>query len=410
MRVAVVVARLTLTATVVCTVAACPPKFDVQQADRKIAFRGEHVGDVHEAVTATATGPRQVERRVHLRDLPDDVVTIAHLDDEGHVVQAWSLRPGLRELELRGKVGHQEILDGHGDALTLDAKPVLLLDTLALARPKGPHDVKLVDLSSGEAIAAHVERRGPELVVTDSTGVVVARANPDGARTGPGAFAEGDEAPRTGFEAVQPVLADATHKVSLYGLEPLAKSLRLNGPGQVDRTSGTGTVVVEFDRAAVDATKPTEADTRPALFLESTDARVIGFAHQHGKGVDAVADATSLIDAVKPKIDAKKSIVPPSAINMIERGGDCDGAAALITASLRALGHASRVVVGYRALDGKLVPHAWSEVYTPQGWLMVDATVPGVGILDGHLRLFEGLGGAFTMGRVLGRLRAESAP
>jgi hypothetical protein len=52
----------------------------------------------------------------------------------------------------------------------------------------------LVDLSSAEALPVSISRRGPEIVVVDASGAVVVRALPEGQRTGPGAFVEGDAA------------------------------------------------------------------------------------------------------------------------------------------------------------------------------------------------------------------------
>ena len=67
-------------------------------------------------------------------------------------------------------------------------------------------------------------------------------------------------------------------------------------------------------------------------------------------------------------------------------------------------GHAARPVVGFVLHDGKLVPHAWAELYTPGGWTMADATLPAIGVFSTHVKLADGLGSVLTMGRVLGRV------
>ena len=102
---------------------------------------------------------------------------------------------------------------------------------------------------------------------------------------------------------------------------------------------------------------------------------------------------------------------------MLQAGGDCDGAAALVVASLRACDHPARAVVGYRLIEAatesaRLVPHAVAELYRKPGsaedagvWWRIDATVPALGDLDDvFLPVAEGLGGALSMGRVLGIL------
>jgi transglutaminase-like putative cysteine protease len=176
--------------------------------------------------------------------------------------------------------------------------------------------------------------------------------------------------------------------------------------------------VVLWEAQRAGSGEPAAAHRRPAPLLESDDARVRAFAERHaGSERNPWAAASRLAEAVHPLVDAHKREVPPSAVIMLSHGGDCDGAAALLTAALRALGHAARPVVGYRLHAGRFVPHAWTEVHTKEGWQLVDATLPRAGTVapgagrgaDGHLKLFEGLGGALTMGRVLGQLRIEPA-
>ncbi len=269
-----------------------------------------------------------------------------------------------------------------------------------------------------------MERRGAEVVALDAHGGVVARANVEGARTGPGAFFEGDSVPRLDVAPVDVPLAPTVAGgrragVRLIGVDDVLTSMDLDGPGQHRAGAGGGVAaVVMLDGASPStaagaaaapraASEPTAQDRAPGLFLDSADAGVVAFARKHGAGRAPLVDAASVADAVHDLVDPNEKQRPPSARGMLAHGGDCDGAAALVVASLRALGHAARPVVGYELKGDALVPHAWAEVLVDGTWLMVDATLPKVGADAEHLKLFDGLGGALTMGRVLGRVRAE---
>ncbi|OGQ12208.1 MAG: hypothetical protein A2138_02060 [Deltaproteobacteria bacterium RBG_16_71_12] len=160
-------------------------------------------------------------------------------------------------------------------------------------------------------------------------------------------------------------------------------------------------------RADPSVDPPGDGATASQPFIESADVRVVAWATSLGAPDDPLARAVRLVEAIHPMAAADKRALPPAAVVMLEHGGDCDGAAALLVAGLRALGTAARPVVGYRWAEGRVVPHAWAEVHTPAGWVLADASAPRIGDDPTYLKLFDGLGGALTMGRVLGRLQLE---
>jgi transglutaminase-like putative cysteine protease len=268
------------------------------------------------------------------------------------------------------------------------ALPVVLLELLHRVRAAGPLQAQLVDLASAETMPVRVERRGPEIVVLDEGGFVVARALPEGDRVGPGAFAEGDAPPSL---ASPPIELPVPGRVTVRGLS-LPRAARWVAPP---------------DNA------PSGAEDRaPAPFLESDAGAVVDFARPLCHA-DVAETSRRVLEAVHPRVDAQTTNEPPSALAMLAHGGDCDGAAALVVALLRACGWSARPVVGYRLVDSgrplaRLVPHALAEVYTSTGWMRVDATVPAMGALDDvFIPIATGLGGALTMGRVLGVLDAN---
>ena len=323
------------------------------------------------------------------------------LDHDGFVRSARSVR--------RGSWGERAL-----EAHPAPGEHMVILELLERVRTAAA--VTFVDLSSDERAPGRVELRGDDdsdVVARDARGEVIAATRAHRTeRAGPGAFFEATRArgapEPTGdvgaCASLTPALDRATlpHQLRFPGLGPALATLDLDGPGQrVVSTVGGPTVV--FDRATVARAAPSADDHAATSVLERDDPRVIAFARAHGDGVSPELDARSIVTAVARLIDARATDVPPSATLMLAHGGDCDGAAALVAASLRALGHAARPVVGLKLHQGKLVPHAWAEVYTPDGWTMADATLPDLGVFPTHLKLAEGLGSTLTIGRILGR-------
>lgn len=371
--------------------------------ERTLFFRGAPAAQVEERVEDEGGGKR-VSRRVRLPngELAD---TDALLDASGFVREAHYRRADRRAVDLRGAT----LSDGSGARLALTA-PVVAIDLLRHVNPQTPAIVTIVDLASGEAIAGRVERRGASVSLLDGHGGLIARCNVEGACTGPGAFFEGvpGDAPSLDTAPVDVALVATGPRrgLRLVGIDDARGALALDGPGQ--RAAAPGVVAFVDGAAAASGPPLPPADTRaPGLFIESADPRVKAFAFAHGSGADALADAVTIAAAVFALVDPGATDAPPSATEMLESGGDCDGAAALVTAAMRALGHAARPVVGYRFVAGRFVPHAWAEVYTPTAWVLIDGSMPKVGSDSQHLKLFDGLGSALTMGRVLGRLRLE---
>lgn len=368
-------------------------------------FRGNAVANIAERVTDDGGG-RRVERRARLAN--GELVQLdALVDGNGIAVEAHYRRPGRRDVRLE----NERMIDATTGVVRPIPGPPVLLELLRFAQPARPTEVAFVDLASGEAVRGRLERQGPAVVALDQAGGLIARVNVEGLRTGPGAFFEGDLPPSLDTAPVEVplVAAPGTRGLRLSGVDEAIAVMKLEGAGQ--RLTAPATVLLDAGHAPVDA--PTDADRQASLFIESDAEAVRAFATRAAKSGDAFVDAVALAGAIHPLVDASKSDAPPSALGMLAAGGDCDGAAALLTASLRALGHAARPVVGYRRIDGggaRFVPHAWVEVYTSRGWLLVDAAVPRVASDGTHLKLFEGLGSALSMGRVLGRLRLEPVP
>jgi hypothetical protein len=380
--------------------AACGARPGGAEQRRTVTFRGDVVAHVTERVDGA--------RLVRSTSFDGDVIDlVAELDADGFVRRATSVRRRgravLRAVGLSGR-SVTTLADEHGQpaadgrpatgAVALPDRPAVLVELVHRLRLTAAASAVLVDLGAGEVLDVRIERRGPELVVLDAAGHVVVRALPEGDRVGPGAFAEGDAPPSLPSPPVEiPVPGLAT----LRGLRaPRAEAL-LGTPSPL-RTAG---------------------HVAPGLFLESAAPAVRAFAHAVcGEAVDddaartrrVLEDARRVGEAVRPLVDAARTHEPPAATTMLQRGGDCDGAAALVVAALRACGHAARPLVGYRLVDAggtraRLVPHAVAEVYTATGWVKVDATMPALGSLeDTFLPVVEGLGGALSLGRLLGVL------
>ena len=344
----------------------------LRQTTRTLFFRGEAIATVVES----SPRHRHVKR---VMQLDDDVITLtARLDDDGFALGATSDRPGKRRMQLIGDL----IVDDAGHQLRIKP-PLLLVDLVHHVRATAPRRATLVDLSSAEHLEVMVERRGPDVVVTDQAGRVVVRAQPEGRRTGPGAFAEGD---------ASPALPTSSVEIAVPGMRSV-------------KGKALGGIAAHVPRPG--SFRPEHV--LPGIFFESDDDAVKAFAVCSPARLQ---DALHVAERVHPLVDARQRAVPPSARSMLATGGDCDGAAALVVAALRSCGYPARAVVGYKLTAAgtsaaRLVPHAVAEVEIDGSWTKVDAPVPAIGSLDDvFLPLAEGLGGALTMGRVLGVIDA----
>ncbi len=360
---------------------------------RTVYFRGERIAVVDERVRAIGGGHSFVTRRTSLDALDQQTTLEAELDAQGFAISASHTRPGERSVVLSdGGVVVDGVARGPVSAAT---GPVVLLELAHRLRITDKTDAVLVELSSMESQAVTIERRGPQWAIVDSKGGVVVRAAPEGARVGPGAFAEGDTPPELPAVAVEvPVPQLSSVRGARIRGDTLSASCRgCDGEGRIK------------DGAYLAA----------EAFIESDDGDVAAFARPICQP-DALSTARLVGEAVAPLVDASAKARAPSARRMLDAGGDCDGAAALAVAALRACGVPARAVVGYRLLDpgtpkARLVPHAIAEVYRagpgPGRWWRLDPTVRQLSDVDDRfVAVAEGLGGALSMGRVLGVIDA----
>jgi hypothetical protein len=367
------------------------------------------------ATLVERTRGRVVERESRLVGLDDTARLRAVLDWQGFVVEARYVRAGGRggrEVELQRVAEAAALLTSRERRFPLPKGPLVLLEVLHHAAPLQETSVTFLDLASGETLPGRVRKEDGAVLALDEHGGLLARAVPGvSSRAGPGAFFEGPPgaAPPLEVVDVRPRLRGALGQgvLLLEGIELSPAALALDGPGQRPLA---GVLAIALDGTHRDRAPPPPAAFAPAPFFESDDAQVRAFAALYARGGTPASEALSLAEAIGARLDTSKGGGPPSARNTLERSaGDCDDATALLVAALRARGHAARPVVGYRLFGGRLVPHAWGEVHTAEGWLPVDALVPGLGPFSTHLRLFEGLGSPLTMGRVLGKLRPRLA-
>jgi transglutaminase-like putative cysteine protease len=351
---------------------------------RTVSFRGEAVALVDERIVdPPGAVVQRVIRDVELLGSGEHTRLEVDLDDRGFAIAARYERPGQRTVELRpdGRV----VVDGIA-RLDLD-KPVLVIDVLHRVRATSAVSVTVFEPSSAEVTAARLLREGPNLVLRPLDGDdVLARALPEGPRHGPGAFAEGDVTPERPWS---PVEVPVPGRTSVAGLR---FAVGPRPPGATDNV--------------------VDADRRPGPFIESDAPEVLAFATPLCAD-DPLTTAQRLGEAIRPRVDADARYGAPGARRMLTSGGDCDGAATLAVAALRACGHPARVVVGYRLVEpgpaARLVPHAVAEVYRRSragdagSWWRLDPTVPALTDSDDRfITVATGPGGALTMGRVLG--------
>lgn len=320
---------------------------------------------------------------------------------------------GARDVEVEVESSHRWLRTPHGVFPIAGERPVMLLELLGLVRPAAPLEVTYLDLPSGEfhAGSLRVDANGHDTLALDAAGHVLATFHHDTlARRGPGLFAETiDEVPPAARDEapLHPSLAEPPGAYPAIRLLSEAAApwhaMSLDGPGQHVVVAPN---VVALDSRYVDVLPPRAEHLAPAPFLEVAHPAVVDFARPAGHSRSPLAAALLLAETAHDMIDLSDGGGPPSAVLTLERqAGDCDDATALVVAALRTLGHPARAVVGYRHLGTKLVPHAWAEVFSGDRWHSVDATLPGVGPFGTHLRLFEGLGSPYTIGRVLAALR-----
>ncbi len=361
-----------------------PPSGGTQ---RVVAIRGDAVAWVDEASAAPLGSVGERIARDVAFSSGERARLDVDLDDQGLALAARYVRPGQRTVELRadGSI----VVDGR--AFDRVPSPVIVIDVLHRLRVTSSLSVSLFEPSSAEWVPALVSRDGPIFVVHSVDGEVIARAVAGGPRYGPGAFTEGDVVPKRPSEPIE---------IRVPGRESVAGVRLRRGPAPP-----------RADDAVADWM------TRPGPFIESDAPAVVSFAAPLCRA-DHLDAARRIGEAVGQLVDADADAHAPGALAMLTRGGDCDGAAALATAALRACGIPARVVVGYRLIepgpDARLVPHALAELYPAVrvgvvgSWWRLDPTVPSLTSADERfLPVATGLGGALSMGRVLGAVDEE---
>ena len=357
--------------------------------ERRGLFRaGARIAEINEITREKRAGGLQVERRIILASAPSDAILFsAYVDESGFLTQASYRREGgkgRRYVELVGAGGGRSLVSrGDGELATLPNLQLVATELVHLLKPrKLPVDVAYVDLATTEVDIGRVLADG---TLVDDHGLPVSRlvderlllANAEPARSIP------QDIPLPFAE----------------GLLPSSYVLRLEGEALPTRT-------FQLNATTWDAPDETPDDRLPTPFIESRTPRIVAFARSHAAALPPLEAARALVDAIRPRIDAARAGGPPSAVWMERFGGGAEGGAALLAASLRAVGHAARPVVGYRWSDGALRPHTWVEVKTAAGWVVADAASGFVGASSAYVPLARSLGGPFSTGRAYGRVFA----
>lgn len=398
----------------------------LNDATSRILLFGEQAAGVIEEKWVPA-GPMMRVLRVSKSALSPGVVT--HLDvwlfDDGSVFHAeWTRNDGRRKVRvvsgtMEGETLRVQTSEGFVRRI-LVAGAWVLPETLHLWQPGPKNLATLVELPGGERLSLRMKpERAFNRFLDDSLGEF-ARVFPSGTRVGPGAFVEHETpegATQHRISAMQKVhfqSSDLEGRWWLDGVDAAWGNLALKGPAQRFFVR-EGRVGTHHEPVLRDVTPPVFSDYQPSLGIESEHLAIHRFATVEFVGdennADARADAWRLAKRIHERMFFSARGGPPSALaTLASLEGDCDNASALLVAALRARGHAARAVVGYRVWDGALSPHAWAEVYTGEEWLSIDPSVPAMGPLMSHLRMFEGLGSSLSMGRVLGRLTVEALP
>jgi Transglutaminase-like superfamily len=108
-----------------------------------------------------------------------------------------------------------------------------------------------------------------------------------------------------------------------------------------------------------------------APLLEVDSDKVKAFAKQTAPSLSPLAAAEALREGMRSRIGADRA-GPPSALNTVTFGGDEDGAACLMVAALRVLGHPARLVAGIDIATRH--GQSWAEVHDGVRWQPVLAT------------------------------------
>jgi len=222
-------------------------------------------------------------------------------------------------------------------------------------------------------------------------------------------------------------LLSVTYRIALKDDNP-AKVFSLGARQRLieqidDRTVRLQVVAAEAARDAPQeghqVDRPTDGDKLPCPLIQSDDPRVEALAHSvDANEDDAETVARALAALVHREIRTKDfSQAFASAAEVAKvREGDCTEHAVLLAALCRARGVPARVAMGlvyYPPLTG-FAYHMWTEAWTGEAWLPLDATEVVGPVGPAHLKIAHSnlataspLAAFLPVAQVLGQLRIE---
>lgn len=174
---------------------------------------------------------------------------------------------------------------------------------------------------------------------------------------------------------------------------------------------------------AANEDRPEPADSRPNNLVQSDDPGVIRMATSVAADqTDAARIAIALEDHVHRSITSKNFSQAFSTAADVAKTleGDCTEHAVLLAAVCRARKIPSRVAIGLVYFEQQGQPsfayHMWTEAWTGERWLSLDATLGRGGIGVGHLKLTssslegsDGYAAFLPVFRVMGQLQIKIA-
>jgi hypothetical protein len=336
-------------------------------------WNGARIGDAEEQLTRDSDGVRLV-RREHIQVLRGDAVAISRvtidirasseLRASSVTVESWGdggarasrTRDGRWRIEVDGEPVRTE------DAALVPAELVALL----VARD-GRFDGDVLLPGRGFAVAHLTVSPDGRAVLTVPGGTLTTHLTLD--RDGTVLRAAGAD----GVVAIRATAADV--------------SAPFDAPEVVDGTSipVSGTIPDEARRlylvlAPVDRSPPPDLpgqllsvrDDRWSLVL---DPSLPGSLAPSPSGADRTDDIADLVHTVDLRLEEDLSSSAPtmSAARRATRG-DCTTHALLFAALAADAGIETRLVTGFRLVDGHLVRHRWALAWTGASWLSVDPT------------------------------------
>jgi transglutaminase-like putative cysteine protease len=144
-------------------------------------------------------------------------------------------------------------------------------------------------------------------------------------------------------------------------------------------------------------------------WIQSRDPRIKALSQRIVRGQESCLNrARSIMQWVFENLAKEPLISIPNALEVLElKKGDCNEHAVLFAALARAAGIPARLCAGVIYEDGKLMYHAWNEVYVGK-WLCVDPTLGQFPCDAAHIKFVQGnVDDLFNMGALMGDIRAE---